>query len=457
MTMNATQVSMNVKGVNKTGKVFKEIAASAASVGKAAALFGAAAAGSAAVAFAATAKSLGHLSDVAMQASTSTKELTKLSSAMGVLGIKSQTPEALAMAFQRMTKSIGETGVGGFKKAIAAIAQMETAEKRSAAAMAVFGKSGLDFMPLIEGAAKNGISALEDVMAGMPGIPDKAAQAGDDVADAMFTMANGSKVLWARAVGEICKLFDSQFKGGVREAALKANAYIEYFSLVSVRYVMAFFSNSESGVKRWKSVWGEAIKEVKRWYYEFFVSLAEFSKTIGWRMKLNLKDIWYSLTGNSEKRAANAAEFYALRDKMFMQIDKDLKLIGINVSDTFSKGVANAFKDVSVDDLEKQLQEKLALAVKAAAAVGKAAVGNVATDSADEATDKISEAMKRVRNDFIDAGSYKAASMSMSVQYGKAEGETVKAVNRIHSVTQKMESYLEKIAGNMPVIEGVAG
>ena len=142
---------------------------------------------------------------------------------------------------------------------------------------------------------------------------------------------------------------------------------------------------------------------------------------------------------------------------MFMQIDKDLKLIGINVSDTFSKGVANAFKDVSVDDLDKQLEEKLALAGRAAAAAGKAAVGNVATDSADEATDKISEAMKRVRNDFIDAGSYKAASMSMSVQYGKAEGETVKAVNRIHSVTQKMESYLEKIAGNMPVIEGVAG
>ena len=96
---------------------------------------------------------------------------------MGVLGVKSQTPEALAMAFQKMTKSIGETGVDGFKKAIAAISEMETAEERSAAAMAVFGKSGLDFMPLIEAAAKDGTQALEDVMNGMPGIVSRNANA----------------------------------------------------------------------------------------------------------------------------------------------------------------------------------------------------------------------------------------------------------------------------------------
>lgn len=455
MTMNATQVSMNVKGVNRTGKVFREIAASAASVGKAAALFGAAAAGSAAVAFAATAKSLGHLSDVAMQASTSTNELTKLSSAMGVLGIKSQTPEALAMAFQRMTKSIGETGVGGFKKAIAAISQMETAEERSAAAMAVFGKSGLDFMPLIEGAAKNGISALEDVMAGMPGISDAAANAGDAVADAMQTMTDGTKALWSEAVGEVARMFDSHFAGGIREAAMKANAYVEYYVTMFWRSCVATFENIQKAYTALSADWGETFAQTFRFLWDSFKSFGRFLweevKNIGAVVRDFLKEIWNGLSGEgfSWENVVKNANFAEVGRRFADEIRGNMSKI--NIFD----GVE--WSEVEMGDAVQKLEGKLATATKAAAAVSRAAVGTVARESAEDTAGKVREAMKAAKSEFMDAGSYKAATMSIRSDYGKSSDKTVKSVNAVKAVNEKIAAAAEKIAGNMPVIEGVAG
>ena len=448
MTMNATQVSMNVKGVNKTGKVFKEISASALRVGKAAALFGAAAAGSAAVAFAATAKSLGRLSDVAMQASTSTKELTKLSSAMGVLGIKSQTPEALAMAFQRMTKSIGETGVGGFKKAIAAIAQMETAEKRSAAAMAVFGKSGLDFMPLIEGAAKDGVSALEDVMAGMPGISDAAAQAGDAVSDAMGIMTDGTKALWSEAVGAVARMFDSQFAGGIREAAMKANAYIEYYTKAGWIYAKTFFNawaaTNEGIVGGFKNACNNMLAIAGGFVVAVF-------KTVAAPLRKAFESVangWIYLY----KRVFEGKE----SADMFVE---SALAIGGSVADymkepwqelaTFVREDLKWFPDgtsIDLGGLRKNLEEQLAAATKAAAAVSRAAVGTAAVESAEDTAGKVREAMKAAKSEFMDAGSYKAATMSIRADYGKSADKTVRAVNAVKAVNEKIQKATEATA-----------
>lgn len=448
MTMNATQVSMNVKGVNKTGKVFKEIAASAASVGKAAALFGAAAAGSAAVAFAATAKSLGHLSDVAMQASTSTKELTKLSSAMGVLGIKSQTPEALAMAFQRMTKSIGETGVGGFKKAIAAIAQMETAEKRSAAAMAVFGKSGLDFMPLIEGAAKNGISALEDVMAGMPGISDSAAQAGDDVGDSMDLMTNGAKKLWAEAVGAVSRMIDSQFAGGIREAAMKANAYIEYYTKAGWLYAKTFFN-------AWAATDEGIVGGFKNAVDNMLAIAGGFVVAMFKRVAAPLRKVFESVFNGWIYMYKRVFEGKESAD---MFVESALS-IGGSVADymkepwqelaTFVREDLKWFPDgtsVDLSGLRKNLEEQLAAATKAAAAVSRAAVGTVARESAEDTAGKVREAMKAAKSEFMDAGSYKAATMSIRSDYGKSADKTVRVLNAVKAVNEKIQKATEATA-----------
>lgn len=452
MAMNATQVTLNVKGVNKTGKVFKEIAASAARVGKTAALVGGAAFGGAAVAFAATAKSLGRLSDVAMQAGASADEITRLSSAMGVLGIKSQTPEVLAMAFQKMTKSIGETGVGGFKKAIAAIAQMETAEERSAAAMAVFGNSGLDFMPLIEAAAKDGVSALEDVMNGMPGISDAAANAGDAVADAMQIMTDGSKALWSEAVGSIAKMADEHFAGGIREAAMKANAYVEYYVTMFWRSCVATFENIQKAYTALSADWGNTFSQLFTFLWDtvksYFKFLWEEIKNVGAVIRDFVKEVWSGLNGDgfSLERVVQNANFAEVGKKFVEEMRGNMSKI--NIFD----GVQ--WSEVEMGDAVQKLEGKLQAATKAAVAVSSAAVATVAQESADDTTDKVREAMKSVKNDFVDAGSYRAASMSLRADYGKDADKTVKAVNAVKAVNEKIAAAAEKISGNMPVVEG---
>ena len=64
--------------------------------------------------------------------------------------------------------------------------------------------------------------------------------------------------------------------------------------------------------------------------------------------------------------------------------------------------------------------------------------------------------MKSVKNDFIQAGSYRAASMSLRADYGKDADKTVKAVNAVKAVNEKIAAAAEKVANNMPIIEGAA-
>ena len=451
MAMNATQVTVNVKGVNKTGKVFKEIASSAARIGKTAALFGAAAAGGAAVAFAATARALGHLSDVAMQAGTSSEEISKLASAMGVLGVKSQTPEALATAFQKMTKSIGETGVSGFKKAIAAIGQMETAEERSAAAMAVFGKSGLDFMPLIEAAAKDGVQALEDVMGGMPGISDAAANAGDAVADAMQIMTDGTKSLWSEAVGNVAQMFDNTFAGGIREAAMKANAYVEYYVTMFWRSCVATCENIGKAYTALAADWGNTFSQLFTFLWDtvksWFKFLWEEIKNVGAVIRDFVKEIWSGLSGDgfSWENVVKNANFAEVGRQFADEMRKNVSKISIFDEVNWS--------DVEMGDAVEKLEGKLATAAKAAAAVSKAAVAVTAKDAADDTAEKVQTAMKNVRSEFIQGGSYKAATMSLRADYGKNSDKTVRAVNAVKAVNEKIAAATEKTAAAMDDIK----
>lgn len=109
---------------------------------------------------------LGRLSDTAMRASTSVDELTSASTAMGILGLKVDIDQ-LTDAFMRMAKNTGRTGLGGFYETISEIGKIEDVSKRSEAAMKVFGRAGLEFMPLIN-AANDGTTALQNVIDAMP-------------------------------------------------------------------------------------------------------------------------------------------------------------------------------------------------------------------------------------------------------------------------------------------------
>ena len=455
--MNATQVTLNVKGVNKTGRVFKEIATSAARVGKTAAMIGGGAFAGAGLAFAATAKQLGHLSDVAMQARTSTKDLTQLSGALDVLGVKSSSPESLASAFQKMTKSIGEEGIDGFKRAIAAIGEMETAEDRSAAAMAVFGKSGLDFMPLIEAAAKNGIGALEDVMAGMPGISDAAAKAGDDVADAMGIIANGTKTMWAEAVGNVARMINSQFAGGVREAAMKANAYIEYYTKAGCLYAKTFFqawAKTEEGVV---GGFKNAVNNMLAIAGGFVVAVF---KSVAAPLRKAFESVangWIYMYKRVFEGEESANQFVDAAMAVGGSVADYRKEPWQELAD-FVREDLSWFPDgtsVDLSGLRKALDEQLAAATRAAAAVGSAAVGKVARDAAEDTVGGVREAMKAAKSEFMDAGSYKAATMSIRADYGKSADKTTRAVEGVLKVEEKIEAYVGRISAGFERLEAV--
>jgi hypothetical protein len=453
MAMNATKVTLNVVGINKTGKVFKEIAGGMASIGKSAALFSAAAVSGVAVAFAATARSLGHLSDVAMQAGVSADELTKMSAAMDMLGIKKAAPEELALAFQQMARTVGLTGMGGFKSAISAISQLGTEQERAQAAMAVFTETGLQFMPLIEAAAKDGGKALEEVIAGMPAVTQSAADAGDAVADAMSVMARGAKNAWSNACGEISQLLDGKFSGGVREAALRANAYIEYFAQAGMRYCMAWgeaWSKTSGGIQQGFAVALENMLKLSANFVGavFKSVVAPFKR--GWEEILDsVINAWIRVTEGPDAAAEHMRVVIENSRSIAQEMAEPLK--------NFAKGL-RAFKwlpdgmDVKLDDLKAELETKLAQAAKTAAAVGSAAVAYAGKDGAEDAADRIKKAVSQVKNEMLMGESYKAATMSIRADYGKNADKTVQAVNALTAVSEKIRAATEKTAAAM---EGV--
>lgn len=187
-------------------------------------------------AFAGGVDTLGRMSDVAMKASTGVDELTKASAALSVLGIQGMGIDRIAQAFAMMAKNTGRTGLAGFYETINELGKISDIGKRSEAAMKVFGRAGIEFMPLIN-AAKDGTAALQTLISAMPRVSQAAADAGDKLSDAKFIGVEGFRNLWLEAIGKISGTIDKQFKGGVREAALDGVAWMNYFAKTVYRRI----------------------------------------------------------------------------------------------------------------------------------------------------------------------------------------------------------------------------
>jgi hypothetical protein len=341
--------------------------------------------------------------------------------------------------------------MGGFKSAISAISQLGTEQERAQAAMAVFTETGLQFMPLIEAAAKDGGKALEEVIAGMPAVTQSAADAGDAVADAMSVMARGAKTAWQNACGEISQLLDGKFSGGVREAALRANAYIEYFAQAGMRYCMA---------------WGEAWSKTSGGIQQgFAVALENMLKLSANFVGAVFKSIAAPLRRAFELVADSWVNLYIRITEGYDAAVEHAKLVRqANVRDMALepwKDLANDVRalkwlpdgtDVKLDDLKAELETKLVQAAKTAAAVSKAAVAYAGKDGAKDAADRIKKAVSQVKNEMLMGESYKAATMSIRADYGKNADRTVQAVNALTAVSEKIRAATEKTAN---ALEGV--
>lgn len=223
---------------------------------------------------------LGTLSDIAQKSSLSVEELTKSATALNVLGVQNMGVEQFAKAFQMMEKNTGRTGMEGFHQTIQEIGKIPDLSERAQAAMAVFGRSGMEFMPLIN-AADTGTEALQRVIEAMPGIPQAAADAGDKLNDAKAIGVQGFKKLWLEAIGSVSRSLDTQFKGGVREAALTGVAYMEYFVKSSWARVVGFFSACGLVFEGFDSSLTKMARSFSRYVWDVGKTLLVFVREVG--------------------------------------------------------------------------------------------------------------------------------------------------------------------------------
>ena len=230
--MSSSTHQIAVVGVDKTAQTFASIQARAISAGRriSSVVGGAIAAAGAYLSFRSIkdgVTELGKLSDMAMRAGTSVDELTQTTLALQIAGLNVPI-EAMTRSLMYMRKATGETGIDNFYKTAEAISKINDPAKRGAELMRVFGRSGIELQPLIEGGT-TAIDKIRTLTSIMPGVSQSAADAGDAAADALTTFGTGAHNLFLRVIGSIAGLWGDEFPGGVRAGALSAINYIEWF------------------------------------------------------------------------------------------------------------------------------------------------------------------------------------------------------------------------------------
>lgn len=201
---------------------------------------------------------LSHLSDIAQKTNTNVGELTQTAAAFSALGIQNMGVDQLSKAFDYMVKTTGRSGMEGFYKTIDELGKIPDVSERAQSAMRVFGRSGMEFMPLLN-AADLSVNALRDVVAAMPKVPQSAAKAGAAMSNAMGFAANQVKSIWLQGLASICGWFDNEYTGGVREASLKAGNYMEYYAKLAVTKCLTWYRKVQEYLKRYGEYWGTFI------------------------------------------------------------------------------------------------------------------------------------------------------------------------------------------------------
>ncbi len=340
---------------------------------------------------------LGTLSDIAQKSSLCVDDLTKSATALNVLGIQNMGVGQIAKAFQMMEKNTGRSGMQGFYQTIGDLGKIPDLSDRAAAAMAVFGRSGMELMPLIN-KADEGTEALQRVIEAMPGIPQAAADAGDKMNDAKAIGVAGFKKLWHEAVGSVCRDLDTNFKGGAREAALTGVAYMEYFVKLSWSHIKEFCSKAAllfSGL-------GENLSGV-------FTNLFEYYKTFFGAVGRWISDVvtvsWDEIKENGVFGKANERFSQAMSkasDKLLSGVDFDaiatLMLDGEKYRGALLKKLNEAKNKAS--DIDKAIEDSVESS------------GSRDIRTVNKAGDLLGGTMKRITNELIMGGSARSFNLA---------------------------------------------
>lgn len=231
--MSASTHQVAIKGVDQTGAAFKSISARAKATGASIrSIMGGAIAAAGAYLSLRSVKGgideLGRLSDMAMKSGASVEFLTKATAAFQVAGLD-VSAESLVKAMQFMQKNTGKQGEGAFFDIAKQIAAIPDASDRAKAAVQVFGRSGMELLPLVNN-GQEAINKFRDLAYLMPHVSSAAADAGDAAADALTIFGKGAQVIGLKVVGKLCELFGEEFPGGVRAGALNAINALEAFA-----------------------------------------------------------------------------------------------------------------------------------------------------------------------------------------------------------------------------------
>jgi len=446
MANKSSQLTVRVLAVDAAARVFKGIRAEAESALGNFAKWGLAIAG-VGLGFKGIKDSigeLGKLSDIGAATGSSVKDLTQLSTALDVIGIKGASVEQLGDAFLRMTKETGRTGTAGFMQTIGELSKLTTEQERANAAQEIFGRQGLQFMPLINKAADEGVESIQNVVAAMPGISDAAATAGDNVADSFTVMGNGVKSIWYEVLGKIAAWIDSKFEGGIVAAAMRGVAYMRYFAKVAWAYIKPFFSD----------FWGSILelgKLIGKWAWNAatliggaFVTAFENAKDrIGqffYNLAAGVDMIWAKLTGDEE--GYNRAVELASREnervaKKTTENWKAYKKVWDNMEWAPKDG---PFSKIDTSAAKKELEDQLAAIAKTgkgATKGGKASV-DPGLGGAQQAQKTNPEAML--------GNSYKAITYAMRAGYATVSDKIIGGIKRAGDFLQKIERNTSDMA-----------
>jgi len=327
--MANANINLHLKGADKTAPAFRSIQyrARATAAQLRSVLGGALAAAGAYLSLRsihAGIEELGHLSDLAQKTSTNVSELSKASTALAVLGVNGNV-DLLAKSFSLMEKNTGRSGLPGFYETIRELGKIPDASERALGAMKTFGRSGLEFMPLINAAAESTL-ALEEVVAAMPAIPEAAAQAGDDAADAMKIAATGFKAVWLQGLSTVVNWFGQGYTGGIRTAAAQAANSLMYYTREAVAKVISYyrklqayitptfesigsFIGAKLGGATWRQAWemagdtyAKALEEMEDAFEE--IDALEHARTERFRQEFEDRAIVIEKFAQSYKRAA---------------------------------------------------------------------------------------------------------------------------------------------------------
>lgn len=335
--MANANINLQLKGADKTAPAFRSIQYRARSTAAQLRLVlgGALAAAGAYLSLRsihAGIEELGHLSDLAQKTSTNVAELSQASTALAVLGVNGNV-DLLAKSFSLMEKNTGRSGLPGFYETIRELGKIPDASERAQGAMKTFGRSGLEFMPLINAAAESTV-ALEEVVAAMPAIPEAAAQAGDDAADAMKIAASGFKAVWLQGLSTVVNWFGQGYTGGIRTAAAQAANSLMYYTREAVAKVISYyrklqaylvptfetigsFIGAKIGGATWRQAWdmagetyAKALDEMEDAFEE--IDALEHARTERFRQEFEDRAIVLEKFAQNYKRAAMSTRDRAL-------------------------------------------------------------------------------------------------------------------------------------------------